>query len=790
MKVGVRVRPAFQVEVQRHPEARGGYRPAVVVDGQGRIELRTNGRQRCFSFDYTFDASCQQHEVYDSLAAPVVEGCLAGINGIILAYGQTASGKSHSMGVLQGVGIVTQATGYLEASSPADLSAKVTVSLLQIYNETVQDLLTPAAPYGVENAGLHVREDPSVGFFVDGLREYTVCSHQEAAALINLGLQQRTTAQTTKNDISSRSHTVLTINLEQRGGGVELPPFASTADVATIAGRYAGSRSRSKLVLVDLAGSERGKRSSIYLHQEAGAERVREAGFINQSLSALGNVVAALGQGEFHRPHIPFRDSKLTRILADALGGNANAALLATVGPAPQNQAVGKLRLPPSFARFTRVLMGLLQAQLSSMKREFCRRETLQQSRYETVVTRLAQELEHARNNAAAARSLRHQPNKEALSSDTHPPSKAQTNPPAMAATAVTTSSSRDTTSSASAHVPCGRVAAWDDNKSSAAAGSSAGGQTDGTESSDGDGGRRGTSLTRGDLLQENNGASRGEEVPPAWGAAATLEEDDEEDEEDDEEEGRDVRVTCAAESDVAWEMLAAALRTLEGVVRTGTEVLRQAKQAGGAASQKQPDQLGRHAPNGEANTTTVPVGTDQCISRWKKVQILQRLGQSRTLCEAQWVEAGSIFATALRDKARVEKMLRQEVVERRRHEDSARRLRGALRHLLADGENLDCTGPYMYSNPNEGPEDRPGYETKLALSNSFNSSAGTPEQKLRDGLVCGSVAHPRAADTRDSCDTRNSCDRFDIADRLGHGVALGVSGGSDLVAGTAVVGE
>lgn len=228
-------------------------------------------------------------------------------------------------------------------------------SCVLICDVCLQDLLTPTAPFGGENAGLHVREDPAVGFFVEGLREYTVCSHQEvkqsfirnlapptkkksnawyapvpqeptfmevrqnysswwlllivtyehmqaivsrytssdegsqlrttnsarttlsigqAAALIDLGLQQRTTAQTTKNDISSRSHTVLTINLEQCGG-VELPPFASAADVKAMAGRYAGSRARSKLVLVDLAGSERGKRSSIYLHQGSFDSRER-----------------------------------------------------------------------------------------------------------------------------------------------------------------------------------------------------------------------------------------------------------------------------------------------------------------------------------------------------------------------------------------------------------------------------------------------------------------------------------------------------------------------------------
>eukprot|EP00752_Nemacystus_decipiens_P007852 g7014.t1 len=669
-------------------------------------------------------------------------------------------------------------TASLDGGSPSNLSAKVTVSLLQIYNESVQDLLTPTAPFSGDNAGLHVREDPSVGFFVDGLREYTVCSHQEAAALINLGLQQRTTAQTMKNDISSRSHTVLTVKLEQRGG-TELPSFVSAEDVVSIAGRYAGSSARSKLVLVDLAGSERGRRSSIYLHQESGPERLREAGFINQSLSALGNVVAALGQAELNRPHIPFRDSKLTRILADSLGGNANAALLATVGPAPQNQAESLstlvfasrcMRVRNSPARLEESdhmeTTLRLQAQLSSMKREFCRREALQQSRYETVVTRLAQELEHARSHATSARASRDSPDRETPPPD--PPSKAQVKAPPATFTATR---SRGKAEYASTNIPDGAVgsaAAWDESKCRAVAGSSAGGQTDGTESSDGgadgDGDGNGSGglavSARGDLLLETTSARGAEDVTASGRAAATMPERQE----------VAARVGDEVSGSLAWEMLGDALRALEGVWHTGAEVLRQAKQADGATSQNPSGQLGYHAPTDEGNTTTA----EEELSRLKKVQVMQRLAKSRTLCEAQWTEARSVLATALRDKARMEDLLQTEVLERRRQESNVRRLRGALQHLLADGDNLDCVAPHP--NPNNGPGGRLGRETKLESTYCCGgSSVDTPAESLRDSLALEG----------------DSQGGFEHADRVGRGaVALGVGVGPDHVAGSAVFGE
>lgn len=130
-----------------------------------------------------------------------------------------------------------------------------------------------------------------------------------------------------------------------------------------------------------------------------------------------------------------------------------------------------------------------------------------------------------------------------------------------------------------------------------------------------------------------------------------------------------------------------------------------------------------------------------------------------------------------------MEELLQKEIVERRRQENNVRRLRGALRHLLADGENLDCADPHR--SHNKGPEERPGHETKLESSYCC-SCVGTPEQVSRDGIVFSrdSVARPHVADARDSHGN------FELADRLGHRVAFGAKGGSDLVAVTAAAGK
>lgn len=285
-----------------------------------------SGKRREFLFDYVFSAHAPQDSVYERLARPVVADVMRGYNGTIFAYGQTGTGKTYTMGILESVrdehaGIIPRALAQLfeHVSAPHNEAAdiKVTLSFLQLYRETIQDLLVPAVSANEDN--LLIREDPQRGFYVEGLQEFIVRDYSEAEALVNSGLENRAIAPTLMNATSSRSHTILTLSLEQRGAS-----FA--------AGAAPGMHSRmvrSKLLLVDLAGSERVRRTV------SKGTRLNEARSINTSLSALGNVIAALAEEKLQ--HIPYRDSKLTRLLQDSLGGTASTALVATVGPSSIN---------------------------------------------------------------------------------------------------------------------------------------------------------------------------------------------------------------------------------------------------------------------------------------------------------------------------------------------------------------------------------------------------------------------------------------------------------------------
>ena len=235
----------------------------------------------------------------------------------------------------------------------------ISLSFLQLYRETIQDLLAPANGNAISSDdNLVIREDPQRGFYVEGLQEFAVRNYHEAEALINLGLENRAIAPTLMNATSSRSHTVLTINIEQRlptealpqtpksnssaGGSSFSSRSNSSVNLASMGnnprkGAQYTKTLRSKLLMVDLAGSERVRRTV-----SKGA-RLSEAKSINTSLSALGNVIAALAEANVG--HIPYRDSKLTRLLQDSLGGTARTALIATVGPAAVNYGKTQINL-------------------------------------------------------------------------------------------------------------------------------------------------------------------------------------------------------------------------------------------------------------------------------------------------------------------------------------------------------------------------------------------------------------------------------------------------------------
>ncbi len=318
-----------------------------------------------------------------------------------LIYSISNDIHSYTMGILESVrnehaGIIPRALAQLfehvSASYNEAADIKVTLSFLQLYRETIQDLLAPAiaAPsIGTSEDNLLIREDPQKGFYVEGLQEFIVHDYSEAEALVNLGLENRAIAPTLMNATSSRSHTVLTLSLEQRGASIA-------------PGMTPGSQSRlvrSKLLLVDLAGSERVRRTI------SKGTRLNEARSINTSLSALGNVIAALAED---RPqHIPYRDSKLTRLLQDSLGGTASTALVATVGPSAINYgetlstllfAARCMAVKTTPVQHEEVdypdLCTRLQARVAQLERQMSERVLELQGKYESTIAQLRNQLE------------------------------------------------------------------------------------------------------------------------------------------------------------------------------------------------------------------------------------------------------------------------------------------------------------------------------------------------------------------------------------------------------------
>lgn len=374
-----------------------------------QLSLDNAAKVREFAYDRVFGPDADQDAVYNEVGGPIVADVLAGYNGTILAYGQTGTGKTYTMGILNRVrdehnGLIPRALGHIfgHIAQHGESDWIVSMSFLQIYLETVQDLFSTTLTERDEN--LTIREDPQTGFYVEGLQEYEVRNFDEAVELLNWGLENRVMGCTKMNATSSRSHTVLTVAVGQRGESSRARR-GDDADSRASAGaggpdeRPVMRTLRGKLVLVDLAGSERVRRTT------SKGTRLVEAKSINVSLSALGNVIAALAD---HRSqHVPYRDSKLTRLLQDNLGGKASTYLVATIGPARMNDSETQSTL--QFAsRCMRVaanpvvneeldyadLCAHLQAQVAGMESKFLKREAAHTEKYEKVVRELMSQIE------------------------------------------------------------------------------------------------------------------------------------------------------------------------------------------------------------------------------------------------------------------------------------------------------------------------------------------------------------------------------------------------------------
>lgn len=295
-------------------------------------DVEADGGSHSFSFNYCYDSFdaesanfATQERVFADLGISYLENAWRGYNCSIFAYGQTGAGKSFSMtGAPDAEGIIPRGLKEMfrriEANTDRALAFRVEVSYLEIYMEKIRDLFNPKQT----EPSLKVRESPKLGIYCEGLKTMQVGSYGDIEKLMQMGNTLRTVAQTNMNATSSRSHSVLTILLTQ-----------TRIDEASMS----ASDMTSKINLIDLAGSER--------QDKTGAEgtRLKEGSAINQSLTALGNVIETLAdlsqmtpaQVKASQRVVPYRDSKLTRILQESLGGNAKTIMVAAISPAADN---------------------------------------------------------------------------------------------------------------------------------------------------------------------------------------------------------------------------------------------------------------------------------------------------------------------------------------------------------------------------------------------------------------------------------------------------------------------
>ncbi|XP_041365855.1 kinesin-like protein KIF3B [Gigantopelta aegis] len=314
VKVVVRCRPMNEKEIKD-----GHQRVVDVFVKRGVIDVKnpkglSAEAPKTFTFDSVFDWDSKQRDLYDDIFYGLVDSVLEGFNGTIFAYGQTGTGKTFTM---QGVkndpelrGVIPNSFEQIfqHISRSENQQYLVRASYLEIYQEEIRDLLSRD-----QSKFLELKERPDTGVYVKDLSSFVTKSVKEIEHVMNVGNQNRAVGATNMNEHSSRSHAIFIITVECSELGMDGENHIRVG----------------KLNMVDLAGSERQAKTG------STGERFKEATKINLSLSALGNVISALVDGK--SSYIPYRDSKLTRLLQDSLGGNAKTVMVANIGPAGYN---------------------------------------------------------------------------------------------------------------------------------------------------------------------------------------------------------------------------------------------------------------------------------------------------------------------------------------------------------------------------------------------------------------------------------------------------------------------
>ena len=317
VRVAIRIRPLNDKERQD-----SGKTSIFIQDPGKTLAIDVRSEKKNFTFDYIASEDITQEEVFEKIGKPIAASCLSGYNGTIFTYGQTGAGKTftilgHQLENIATIspeytnrGLLPRCFEYLfnaiqEEISQSDTKYLIKCSYLEIYQEQVNDLLDP------NPQNLQLREDMRHGVYVDGLIEETVNNISETYNILKIGTQNRHVGCTSMNKESSRSHSVFTLVIESKESNDGITNFRT-----------------SRFHLIDLAGSERQRAT------DCAGERLKEAGMINKSLSALGNVINSLVDiSDGKSRHVHYRDSKLTFLLKDSLGGNSKTYIVANISP-------------------------------------------------------------------------------------------------------------------------------------------------------------------------------------------------------------------------------------------------------------------------------------------------------------------------------------------------------------------------------------------------------------------------------------------------------------------------
>ena len=314
VRVIIRCRPMSSREIE------DGHEEVVQMDkerGEVRVQRSNDDFPKVFTFDQVYDVKSRQIDIFDETAYPIIDKILEGYNGTIFAYGQTGTGKTFTMtGDTEDVfnesskGIIPRSFETIFKSIECDEKKEylVRVSYLEIYKEEVVDLLAKR-----QDTKLELKEKPDTGVYVKDLTTVLVKTPKNMIDIMLQGNACRHTGRTNMNERSSRSHSIFTITVETSELGKDGKPHFRMG----------------KLNLVDLAGSERQSKTG------ATGDRLEEATKINLSLSTLCHVISSLVDPKCK--YVPYRDSKLTRLLQDSLGGNTKTVMIANIGPVDYN---------------------------------------------------------------------------------------------------------------------------------------------------------------------------------------------------------------------------------------------------------------------------------------------------------------------------------------------------------------------------------------------------------------------------------------------------------------------